>query len=40
MTGTYLSPLLDSADIFLGFTLILFVAVFIATYGEQIRMRP
>jgi hypothetical protein len=40
MTGTYLSPLLDSADIFFGFTLILFVAVFIAAYGEQIRMRP
>ena len=40
MTGTYLSPLLDSVDIFLGFTLILFVAGFIATYGEQIRMRP
>ena len=40
MTGTYLSPLLDSADIFLWFSLILFVAGFIATYGEQIRMRP
>ena len=40
MTGTYLSPLLDSADIFLWFSLILLVAGFIATYGEQIRMRP
>jgi hypothetical protein len=40
MTATYLSPLLDGASIFLGFTLILFVAGFIATYGEQIRMRP
>ena len=40
MTGTYLPPFLDSADIILGFTLILFVAGFIATYGEQIRMRP
>jgi hypothetical protein len=40
MTGTYLSPLLDSADIVLGFALILLVAGLIATYGEQIRMRP
>ena len=40
MTATYLSPLLDSANIFFGFTLILLVAGFIATYGEQIRMRP
>jgi hypothetical protein len=40
MTGTYLSPLLDSADIFLGFSFILLVAALITTYGEQIRMRP
>ena len=40
MTGTYLSPLLDSAGIFLGFSLVLLVAGLIATYGEQIRMRP
>ena len=40
MTGTYLSPLLDSVNIFLGFSLILLVAGLIATYGEQIRMRP
>jgi hypothetical protein len=40
MSGAFLSPLLDSVDIFLGFSLILFVAVMIATYGEQIRMRP
>jgi hypothetical protein len=40
MTGTYLSPLLDSVDIVLGFALILLVAGFVATYGEQIRMRP
>jgi hypothetical protein len=39
MTGTYLSPLLDSVDIVLGFGLILLVAGFVATYGEQIRMR-
>jgi hypothetical protein len=40
MTGTFITPLLDSLDIFLGFSLIIFVAVLIATYGEQIRMRP
>jgi hypothetical protein len=40
MTGTYLSPLLDSVNIFLGFSLIFLVAGLIATYGEQIRMRP
>jgi hypothetical protein len=40
MTSTYLSPLLDSVDLFLGFSLILFVAGFIATYGEQIPVRP
>jgi hypothetical protein len=39
MTGISLSPLLDAVDIFLGFSLILFVAAMIATYGEQIRMR-
>jgi hypothetical protein len=40
MSGAFISPLLDSVDIFLGFSLILLVAVMIATYGEQIRMRP
>jgi hypothetical protein len=40
MTGQFFSSLLDSADIFLGFSLIVFVAALIATYGEQIRMRP
>ena len=40
MNGTLISPLLDSMDVFLGFSLIIFVAGFIATYGEQIRMRP
>jgi hypothetical protein len=40
MTGTFISPVLDSVDIFLGFSIILFVAALIATYGEQIRMRP
>jgi hypothetical protein len=40
MTRTFISPLLDSADIFLGFSLIMLVAVLIVTYGEQIRMRP
>ena len=40
MYGGYLSPLLDGADIFLGFSFILLVAGLIATYGEQIRMRP
>jgi hypothetical protein len=40
MTGTFITPLLDSLDIFLGFSLIIFVAGLIATYGEQIRMRP
>jgi hypothetical protein len=40
MTGTFISPVLDSVDVFLWFSLIIFVAAFIATYGEQIRMRP
>jgi hypothetical protein len=40
MAGTFISSLLDGVDIFLGFSLILFVAAMIATYGEQIRMRP
>jgi hypothetical protein len=40
MTGTFITPLLDSVDIVLGFSLIILVAGLIATYGEQIRMRP
>jgi hypothetical protein len=40
MAVTFISSLLDGVDIFLGFSLILFVAILIATYGEQIRMRP
>jgi hypothetical protein len=40
MTGMFISPMLDSLDIFLGFSLIIFVAALIATYGEQITMRP
>jgi hypothetical protein len=40
MTGLFISPLLDALDFFLGFSIILFVAALIATYGEQIRMRP
>jgi hypothetical protein len=40
MAVTFISSLLDGVDIFLGFSLILFVAAMIATYGEQIRMRP
>jgi hypothetical protein len=40
MAGAFISTLLDGVDIFLGFSLILFVAGMIATYGEQIRMRP
>jgi hypothetical protein len=40
MTGTLMSHLLDGVDIFLGFSLILLVATLIATFGEQIRMRP
>jgi hypothetical protein len=40
MAVTFISTLLDGVDICLGFSLILFVAILIATYGEQIRMRP
>ena len=40
MTGMFISPLLDALDIFLGFSIILFVAALIVTYSEQIRMRP
>lgn len=40
MTGAFISPLLDGLDVLLGFSLILLVAGLIATYGEQIRMRP
>jgi hypothetical protein len=40
MTGAFISPMFDSLDIFLGFSLILTVAALIATYGEQIRLRP
>ena len=40
MTGTLMSHLLDGVDIFLDFLLILLVATLIATFGEQIRMRP
>lgn len=40
MAGLFLSSLFDGVDIFLGFSLILFTALMIATYGEQIRMRP
>jgi hypothetical protein len=40
MTGTLISHLLDGMDIFLGFSLILLTAILIATFGEQIRMRP
>jgi hypothetical protein len=40
MTGTFISPLLDSLNIFFGFSLILLVAGLVATYGEQIRLRP
>jgi hypothetical protein len=40
MVGSFISPLFDGVDIFLGFSFILFVAVMIATYGEQIRLRP
>ena len=40
MTGTAISPLFDSLNFFLGFSLIILVAVMIATYGEQIRLRP
>ena len=34
------SHLLDGMDIFLGFSLILLTATLVATFGEQIRMRP
>lgn len=40
MAGSFISSLLDGVDIFLGFSLILFVAVVIANFGEQIRLRP
>ena len=40
MTGTISSHLLDGMDIFLGFSLILLMATLVATFGEQIRMRP
>jgi hypothetical protein len=40
MTGMFISPMLDSLDVFLGFSLIIFVAGLIATYGEQITRRP
>jgi hypothetical protein len=40
MTGIFISPILNSLDIFLGFSIILLVAALIATYGEQIRLRP
>ena len=40
MTGMFISPMLDTLDVFLGFSLIIFVAGLIATYGEQITMRP
>jgi hypothetical protein len=40
MTGMFISPMLDSLDVFLGFSLIIFVAGLIATYGERITMRP
>jgi hypothetical protein len=39
MAGIFSSPQLDGLDIFLWFSLILGVAVLIATYGERIRMR-
>ena len=40
MTGAFIYPMFDSLHIFLGFSLILVVAGLIATYGEQIRLRP
>lgn len=40
MAGSFFPSLFDSVDIFLGFSLILFVAIMVATYGEQIRLRP
>jgi hypothetical protein len=40
MTGMFISTTLDSLDVFLGFSLIIFVAGLIAIYGEQITTRP
>jgi len=40
MTSPLISHLLDGMDIFLGFSLILLTATLVATFGEQIRMRP
>jgi hypothetical protein len=40
MTVSLTSHLLDGMDIFLGFSLILLTATLVATFGEQIRMRP
>jgi hypothetical protein len=40
MTSPLISNLLDGMDIFLGFSLILLTATLVATFGEQIRMRP
>jgi hypothetical protein len=40
MISTFISPILDGVDIVLGFSLVFFVAILIAIYGEQIRMRP
>ena len=40
MIGVFTSPLLDSLDVFLVLSLIIFVTGLIAIYGEQITMRP
>jgi hypothetical protein len=40
MTAIFISPMLDNLDVFLGFSLIIFVTGLVATYGEQITMRP
>ena len=40
MSAIFISPMLDSLDVFLASSLIIFVACLIATYGEQVTMRP
>jgi hypothetical protein len=40
ITVSFNSHLLDDMDIFLGFSLIILTATLVATFGEQIRMRP